>query len=174
MTKVLPKVEKEKKRSRRKNIFQSWQHLGWWERERERLLFYQNEHDFVVRHQYQKAMYHLKHETWSQRPNEIMWYTSSLTVNQTLLKITSSRSSMEFGNGSKLQRYHGCPWTQYDDTTETEALLSELFSTTQGKKESVAEFGGWLHSIAYKIRQSQGDDDEFVQQNFSGAWRMMP
>ena len=61
--------------------------------------------------------------------------------------------------------------TQYDDITETEALLSELFSTTQGEKESVAEFGGQLHSIAYKIRQSQGDkvgrnDDEFVQQNF--------
>ena len=32
--------------------------------------------------------------------------------------------------------------TQYDDITETEALLSELFSTTQGQKESVAEFGG--------------------------------
>ena len=31
---------------------------------------------------------------------------------------------------------------QYDDITETEALLSELFSTTQGEKESVAEFGG--------------------------------
>ena len=26
--------------------------------------------------------------------------------------------------------------TQYDDITETEALLSELFSTTQGEKES--------------------------------------
>ena len=62
---------------------------------------------------------------------------------------------------------------QYDDITETEALLSELFSTTQGEKESVAEFGGQLHSIQYKIKQSQGDkggkdenDDEFVQQNF--------
>ena len=32
--------------------------------------------------------------------------------------------------------------TQYDDITETEALLSKLFSTTQGEKESVAEFGG--------------------------------
>ena len=32
--------------------------------------------------------------------------------------------------------------TQYDDITETEALLSELFLTTQGEKESVAEFGG--------------------------------
>ena len=32
--------------------------------------------------------------------------------------------------------------TQYDDITEAEALLSELFLTTQGKKESVAEFGG--------------------------------
>ena len=31
---------------------------------------------------------------------------------------------------------------QYDDITETEALLSELFLTTQGEKESVAEFGG--------------------------------
>ena len=61
--------------------------------------------------------------------------------------------------------------TQYDDIMETEALLSELFSTTQGEKESVAEFGGWLLSIAYKIKQSQGakggrDDDQFVQQNF--------
>ena len=41
--------------------------------------------------------------------------------------------------------------TQYDDITETEALLSELFSTTQGEKESVEEFGGRLHSISYKI-----------------------
>ena len=63
--------------------------------------------------------------------------------------------------------------TQYDDITETEALLSKLFSTTQGKKESVAKFGGQLHSIQYKIKQSQGEkegkdenDDEFVQQNF--------
>ena len=32
--------------------------------------------------------------------------------------------------------------TQYDDIAETEALLSQLFSTTQGEKESVAEFGG--------------------------------
>ena len=32
--------------------------------------------------------------------------------------------------------------TQYDDITETEALFSELFSTTQGEKESVAESGG--------------------------------
>ena len=32
--------------------------------------------------------------------------------------------------------------TQYDDITETEALLSKLFLTTEGKKESVAEFGG--------------------------------
>ena len=47
--------------------------------------------------------------------------------------------------------------TQYDDITETEALLSELFLTTQGKKESVAEFGGQLHSIQYKIKQSQGE-----------------
>ena len=31
--------------------------------------------------------------------------------------------------------------TQYDDITETEALL-RLFSTTQGEKESVAKFGG--------------------------------
>ena len=32
--------------------------------------------------------------------------------------------------------------TQYDDITETEALLGELFSTKQGEKESVAQFGG--------------------------------
>ena len=32
--------------------------------------------------------------------------------------------------------------TQYNDITETEALLSELFSTTQGKKESVAGIQG--------------------------------
>ena len=62
--------------------------------------------------------------------------------------------------------------TQYDDITETEALLSELSLTTQGEKESVPEFGGRLHSIQYKIKQSQGDkgrkdeNDEFVQQNF--------
>ena len=32
--------------------------------------------------------------------------------------------------------------TQYDDITETEALLSGLFSTTQGQKEYVAELRG--------------------------------
>ena len=36
-------------------------------------------------------------------------------------------------------------------------MLSELFSTTQGDKESVAEFGEQLHSISYKIKQSQGE-----------------
>ena len=57
--------------------------------------------------------------------------------------------------------------TQYDDITETEALLSKLFSTTQGEKESVAKFGGWLHSIAHKIRQSQGTREEEMMMSLS-------
>ena len=70
------------------------------------------------------------------------------------------------------------PETQYDDIIETKALLSELFLTTQGGMESVAEFGGQLHSISYKIKQSQGDkggidDDEYVQKISFEGWRTM-
>ena len=56
--------------------------------------------------------------------------------------------------------------TQYDDITETEALLSELFSTIQGEKESVAEFGGDF--IQYYTRlNSPKETREEKMMNFS-------
>ena len=39
--------------------------------------------------------------------------------------------------------------TQYDDVAEGEVLLSELFSTTQGEKESLTEFASRVESILY-------------------------
>ena len=89
-----------------------------------------------------------------------------------LLKITSRRSSLAFVQPiTSYDDIMDALETQYDNITETEALLNELFLITQGEQESVVEFGGQLHSVAYKIKQSQGDkggrdDDEFVQQNF--------
>ena len=46
--------------------------------------------------------------------------------------------------------------THYDDVAEGEVLLSELFSTTQGEKESLIEFCSRLESILYRLSKLDG------------------
>ena len=46
--------------------------------------------------------------------------------------------------------------TRYDDVTEGEVLLSELFSVTQAEKESLTEFASKLESILYWVSQLEG------------------
>ena len=61
--------------------------------------------------------------------------------------------------------------TQYDDVAEGEVLLSELFSTTQGEKESLTEFASRLESILYQLSKLDGSrysggDLEILKVNF--------
>ena len=61
--------------------------------------------------------------------------------------------------------------TRYDDVAEGEVLLAELFSVTQGEKESLTEFASKLESILYRLSQLDGarydgTDFEFLNGNF--------
>ena len=61
--------------------------------------------------------------------------------------------------------------TWYDDVAEGEVLLSELFSTTQGEKESLTEFASRLESILYRLSKLDGTrygggDPEILKVNF--------
>ena len=59
----------------------------------------------------------------------------------------------------------------YDDVAEGEVLLSELFSTTRGEKESLTEFGSRLEPILYQLSKLhdsryEGGDPEILKINF--------
>ena len=61
--------------------------------------------------------------------------------------------------------------TRYDDVAEGAVLLSELFSTTQGEKESLIEYASRLESILYCLSQLDGakyggGDAEILKVNF--------
>ena len=61
--------------------------------------------------------------------------------------------------------------TRYDDVAEREVLLAELFSVTQGEKESLTEFASKLESILYRLSQLgdaryDGTDFEILNGNF--------
>ena len=61
--------------------------------------------------------------------------------------------------------------TRYDDVAEGEVLLSELFSTTQGEKESLIEYASRLESILYRLSKLDGakyggGDAEILKVNF--------
>ena len=116
---------------------------------------------------------HVSFEAWKHEVEGLMKLYDKQVVIQSIrcsLRSPAAEVVWRLGMEASYEDIMDALKTQYDDITETEALLSELFSTIQGEKEAVAEFGGRLLSIAYKIRQSQGDkggrDDEFVQQNF--------
>ena len=58
----------------------------------------------------------------------------------------------------------------YGDVTEAEALMSELYSTMQGEKESLTEFVSRLRSLNYKLANLAGScikySDELIISNF--------
>ena len=61
--------------------------------------------------------------------------------------------------------------TRYDDVAEREVLLAELFSVTQGEKESLTEFASKLESILYRLSKLgdaryDGTDFEILNGNF--------
>ena len=60
--------------------------------------------------------------------------------------------------------------TGYGDVTEAETLLSELFSTMQGEKESLTEFLSRLRTISYKLSKLDGSNvkntHELILANF--------
>ena len=99
---------------------------------------------------------HVSFEAWKHEVEGLMkLYDTQLVIQSIRCSLRSPAEVVwHFGMEASYEDIMDALETQYDDITEAEALLSKLFLTTQGEKESVAEFGGWLHSIQYKIKQS--------------------
>ena len=88
---------------------------------------------------------HVSFEAWKHEVKGLMKLYDTQVVIQSIrcsLRSPAAEVVWHLGMEASYEDIMDALKTQYDDITETEALLSKLFSTTQGKKESVAEFGG--------------------------------
>ena len=88
---------------------------------------------------------HVSFEAWKHEVKGLMKLYDTQVVIQSIrcsLRSPAAEVVWHLGMEASYEDIMDALETQYDDITETEALLSELFSTTQGEKESVAEFGG--------------------------------
>ena len=85
---------------------------------------------------------HISFEAWKHGVEGLMkLYDTQVVIQSIRCSLRSPAAEVVWHLGS-YEDIMDALETQYDDITETEALLSELFSTTQGEKESVAEFRG--------------------------------
>ena len=88
---------------------------------------------------------HISFEAWKHEVEGLMKLYDTQVVIQSIrcsLRSPAAEVVWHLGMEASYEDIMDALETQYNDITQTEALLSELFSTTQGKKESVAEFGG--------------------------------
>ena len=88
---------------------------------------------------------HVSFEAWKHEVEGLMILYDTQVVIQSIrcsLRSPAAEVVWHLGMEASYEDIMDAVKTQYNDITETEALLSELFLTTQGKKESVAEFGG--------------------------------
>ena len=88
---------------------------------------------------------HVSFEAWKHEVEGLMKLYDTQVVIQSIrcsLRSPAAEVVWHLGMEASYEDIMDALETQYDDITETEALLSELFSTTQGEKESVAEFVG--------------------------------
>ena len=93
---------------------------------------------------------HVSFEAWKHEVEGLMKLYDTQVVIQSIrcsLRSPTAEVVWHLGMEASYEDIMDALKTQYDDITETEALLSKLFSTTQGDKESVAKFGGGSNSI---------------------------
>ena len=95
---------------------------------------------------------HVSFTAWKHEVEELTTIYSKKTVIQAIkrsLKSPAAEVVWCLGQTASYEEIMEALQTQYDDVAEV--LLSELFSTTQGEKESLTEFASRLESILYQL-----------------------
>ena len=117
---------------------------------------------------------HVSFEAWKHEVEGLMKLYDAQVVIQSIrhsLRSPAAEVVRHLGMEASYDNIMDALVTQYDDITETEALLSELFSIHRVKRNLWLNLGD--DSIQYhtRLNSQKGtrggiDDDEFVQQNF--------
>ena len=117
---------------------------------------------------------HVSFTAWKHEVEGLMTIYSKRAVIQAIkrsLKSPAAEVVWCLGQTASYEEIMEALETRYDDVAEGEVLLSELFSTTQGEKESLTEFASRLESILYRLlklddSRYDGGDPEILKVNF--------
>ena len=143
LTKVLPKVKKEKKEIKKERLSFGVDNIEDDEKGKGKTTVLPKLTWFCGQTPIPKG--HVSFEAWKHEVKGLMKLYDTQVVIQSIrcsLRSPVAEVVWHLGMEASYEDIMDALKTQYGDITETEALLSELFSTTQGEKESVAEFGG--------------------------------